>query len=262
MKKVIAIFGVLAFTAGMAFSQSNEATVEQTGNQNDAIISQAGQDHDAKITQANWGLPAHYASIDQSGGNTNEAIINQSQRGASAVIEQIGSDNFAGLTQAGPNDAGTALANEAGVYQLGDNNELRNHNFSGNAYMKNGSSTDNDKNWLQVDQIGNNNKAGAWLEHHNDGTIYQEGDWNEASLNMVSIAGGEVNTADIYQKGDYNEASINVSRTADFDGLGNWSKISQDGDLNKAFMTQDGDFNWAEITQNGNSNTAIVTQTP
>lgn len=262
MKKLIAIFGVLAFTAGMAFGQNNDATVDQTGDQNEAFISQAGQDHDAIITQDNWGLPAHYASIDQSGGDDNEAIITQSQRGASAVIEQIGSENFAGLTQSGPNDAGTSLANEAGVYQLGNNNELRNHNFLGNAYMKNGTSVDNDKNWLQVNQIGDNNKAGAWLEHHNDGTIYQEGDWNEASLNMVSNAGGEVNIADIYQKGDYNEASIIVSRTADFDGLGNWGKISQDGDLNQAFMTQNGDFNWAEITQNGNSNSATVTQTP
>lgn len=259
MKKLFFLSAMSLLTV-VAFAQNNTATVSQTGNENEAVVDQEGADHEATITQSNWGLPAHFAKVEQKGGTNNEAWVLQDQRGATVTIDQIGSDNLAKIKQSGPNDAGVEGSNEAGISQIGDNNEVLNHNFSGNAFQKNGTSFDNDKNWLQVDQIGNENQAGIWQEHHNDATISQVGDGNDASVYQVSVAGGEVNVAGIEQEGNDNSASISQTRTDVMDGLDNWGSILQTGDLNMATMVQEGDSHWSQISQNGNSNIATVTQ--
>src|SRR5690606_27886031 len=124
----------------------------------------------------------------------------QQQRGAVAVVEQYGNANVSGITQAGPNDAGEAPTQEAGVYQQGDRNVLGSYaNYTGRALQKNGTSFDDDKNFLDLDQIGDDNQAGVWQEHGADATIAQTGDRNQARTYQTSDPVGTVNNIDVAQ---------------------------------------------------------------
>ena len=99
--------------------------------------------------------------------------------------------------------------------------------------QKNGTSSANDKNFLQVDQIGDDNKAGSWQEHNNSGTIYQGGDDNEASLYQHGgTAGPPINTAVISQTGDLNKA-----KTKQFGGGNNTATSYVTGNQNDYDLT-------------------------
>ncbi|GAB2631205.1 hypothetical protein [Belliella aquatica] len=315
MKKTSLIFAAL-FATTFAMAQ-NTATTTQTGNGNGAETTQTGNNtstttqagpnniaettqvgqNSASINQSNFATPGHFASISQQGdqgsaGIGNSADIVQQQRGASATIEQVGDNNRAGLTQAGPNDAGTAVATTAGIYQKGNDNLLSTvngngviGNANGSAYMQNGTSFPNDKSFLQVDQLGDGNKAGVYLMGGTDASILQDGNLNSASINSQSNATGALNLASIAQTGDENTARIDQGPRGSSlfsgddnhasigqDGFDNTASINQFGEGNRATLTQLGDLNLgtisqtgighiATMTQNGMSNTAVITQT-
>ena len=183
MKKLLFITAML-LAIGIVNAQNNDASVSQTGDENEALVSQSGSDHLATIIQENTANIGHYASIDQSGGNSNEAWVSQVQRGGIVTVEQIGSENLAKLSQVG--------INVGDISQIGDNNILLNHLVTNFAYQRNAGISTN-QNWLEVDQIGNDNRGGVYQANFNDATIYQLGDENEAIVFQTSKSKGIIN---------------------------------------------------------------------
>lgn len=255
MKTLITLTTALLFTAGSVFAQSNDATVSQQGDDNSALVDQEGSNHEAIIDQDTWG-EGHTAEVDQHSGTDNFTNILQDQRNAEAYVEQAGSNNESRLKQSGPN--------LAEINQAGNNNILGQYDdLSKNAFQKNGTSFADDKNWLDLDQLGDGNTAGVWQEHHGEVTISQEGDNNDSrayqsgtraeSLNSSSTSmTGNDNSTDTYQDGEGNSASINIGPyLSDLNTI----EMDQNGDDNDAsFSVQMGDGNDISIDQDGSSN--------
>jgi hypothetical protein len=277
MKKLISLFVAVVFMTGMVVAQNNTATTTQNGNGNSATVDQQGSLHNSVINQKTWG-EGHDAVVNQNSGSNNFSDILQDQRGADAYVDQIGTDNVSGLKQSGPN--------EADIDQVGNRNIVGNTNYSDRAFQKNGNSFASDKNWLDVDQIGDDNKAGIWQEHHAEAVVYQEGSMNETKVWQSGSATGDINSVDVTIFGDenmtdarqygegngilmelgvYGGASYN---TVDFDqtGDGNYLETklvkaknnevngSQEGDDNYFRVGVKGDRNVANMTAVGNQN--------
>jgi len=111
LKVVTTVSLALLLTAGVAFGQNNEATVEQhagTSGDLEAQVDQSGNQHDARImqgivtTQNRVGAKKSEATITQSGSDAN-AFIYQGRKGgfsakSTAKINQVG-DSFAEILQ-------------------------------------------------------------------------------------------------------------------------------------------------------------------
>jgi hypothetical protein len=254
MKRLVSLLVAVFFMTGMVVAQNNTATTTQNGNGNNAEVEQLGKDHESIIDQDTWG-EGHDAVVHQNSGDNNYSNLTQTQRGADATVDQIGSDNQSRLNQHGPNDAE--------IYQEGDGNVVGSYSdLQSKAWQKNGNSFPSDKNFLDVDQVGNNNKAGVWQEHHAEATILQEGSANEAyvkqqsnpaggTLNWADIdQDGTENFADIYQKGEGNDANVRHQQNSNesyqhIEGNNNYTNGNLHGDNNVTDQTQIGNGNWS-----------------
>lgn len=240
MKKLIAIFGVLAFTAGMAFAQNNEATVTQVEDGNIAFIEQIGDNNLGDINQVgSVGLnegEGHDAKIEQTG-NNNEAFIDQDflEHAATtlthrAYVTQTGDWNEADILQ-----TRNGLSNQADIVQIG------NHNVAGvqqqdgavfNARQEGNNNTIEGVTTDRAEQRTGNLLAGTYNEMQFD----QEGNWNTIQARQYDtqsgISGSVKNMATINQYGDYNDA---------------W--MSQKSGNNTLTIDQTGDYNNAHINQ-------------
>ena len=283
MKKFIAIFGVLAFTAGMAFAQNNTADVEQqgTGNEaeavqiglgneavieqmnavnNRAFIDQNGVENEATIKQVNASGTQllHHGTIDQLG-NNNEAILDQKMWygsvGHTGVIDQEGNRNFANLVMGGANnDRGTII--QTGDDNIADVDQMRGASGTSNPAV------------VEIDQIGDWNEV--YLDQHSStwthAYIWQEGDYNYVDLEQK-----QADNADIHQEGDNNKVAgvervgFNPTKPLEFDEDGFAYQHTSDidiyqlGDDNKVGFLQK-DNNVADISQIGNGNTGLLWQ--
>ena len=254
MKKLVSVFVAVMFMTGMVMAQNNEATTTQNGNGNNADVEQLGNDHESIIDQDTWG-EGHDAVVNQNSGGNNFSNLIQTQRGADATVDQIGSENQSRLNQHGPNDAE--------IYQEGDGNIVgRYSDLQLNAKQKNGTSFPNDKNFLDVKQLGNNNKVGVYQAHHADAKFLQEGSANEAyvkqqsnpaggTLNWADVAqDGTENFADIYQDGEGNDAHVRHQHSSNesyqhIEGNNNYTNANIHGDNNVTDQTQMGNGNWS-----------------
>ena len=246
MKKLSLVL-VMLFAAGMVMAQS-VSNVTQVGPSNTAGVTQTG-DNLSNISQANWAIPGHLATVIQIKdvtGTKNISTLVQEQRGSSANVYQKGAENVSGLTQAGPNIAD--------IDQIGKGNILGGLNFLGNAYQKNGTSFDNDKNELNLVQTGNVNKAGVSQQHYAIAKLTQVGDFNEGVVNQYGGAMGILNTAEVKQMGNLNKASI-----TQFDE-GNRALIDVLGSNNTTNIYQHVVDNYAIIKAVGSDNTVNVNQ--
>jgi len=267
MKKLIAIFGVLAFTAGMAFGQGNiadvyqkndghEATVEQTGSINEAIIEQVAYNDVVEVTQNGTN---NKAEVWQG----NENYHTGTSWNSRAYIDQVGSDNTADVTQ---RLWTSSQRNIATINQDGTNNHAEQDLTNGARAL--------------IDQKGEDNQAFQFLNTNyriNRGTIYQEGDGNwakqtQGSTDLVAITHqfGNDNIAETDQTGTGNTAKISqgweIDEWEDVDYQGelesdlNNAKITQHDSYNYGVIGQFGDSNNAEIMQSANDNHAIIMQ--
>ncbi len=292
MRKSIAIFAVLAITAGMSFAQNNQATTAQNGNNNEAEVLQTGMENtattnqegdrnDAGIQQGNFGggnVQSNYAegSIDQTG-DDNTAQVNQRQgwSGGTDVsihsVEQVGNFNVGLLTTFNGGNFGS-------VEQQGDDNYAKgrqangpDHNLTiyqqGNeneADVWQGSGSNNTAVIMQGGDIGgdvDNNNGIARIDQRgsdNDATIKQRQGWNGGTM---------VSDHSIDQLGDNNQAAFttfNGGNTGTIDQVGddNWARGRQSvGFGNNIDIAQDGLGNWAKVEQiNSASSSALVTQ--
>ena len=240
MKKLIAIFGVLAFSAGMAFSQNNDATVNQEGNNHVADVSQTGLLNIADVEQsANSG---DYAKVKQLG-EENKAYVTQDGAAGThhAEVDQEGDRNEATIDRQGI--WGSALG-EAFITQLGNDNKAFQNQHANKA------------SYALIDQDGNDNYADQNMaaEFGGGGTghtayIYQEGDDNYAYQHQR----GRSHYAYIDQDGYDNHAWMSQDNGG-VDVYNNWAKIDQEGDHNWAAVDQDGNTNTFNLKQEGNEN--------
>lgn len=271
MKRLVSVLVAVFFMTGMVVAQ-NTSTTTQTGDGNNATVDQQGSDHESIIEQQ-----AH-SSGDLDDGNT--VVVNQNSGinnfsdvlqgnapalNAETYVDQVGSNNDFSIKQAGG-------SNWADIDQEGNGNIIGNYkNYSGRAVQINGNVIGQaDKNFLEVDQLGDNNKLGVWQDHYADAKIEQNGNLNETNVKQTSAKYGELNEADVeingnenitevYQEGDGNDANMQVGHPSYVSSENNIT-ITQDGNNNKAtYSHQLGDENEVVIDQFGNSNESEIT---
>ena len=226
MKKLTTLLVAMLLTAGMAFAQSNDATIDQVGDANDADIEQLGTSNRAYVDQlaqgTNSGAPTFStADIDQDGSSN---FVNIDQNAffdfSTAIIEQTGIGN---IVEGTTSESAWVQSNGGGlldVYMDGDQNRLYSLR----------SEAQKNPNELYLDIIGNVNTVGA----------EQEGAYADVDIT------GDTNKVMLSQLGNnsaYNTAYIDVL-----------------GDLNTVNVTQTMNSNSADVDINGSSNISTVNQ--
>lgn len=244
MKNVIILLVAILFSAGMAFAQSNQATVVQNDDGNEAFVEQVGINHTATVTQtSDEGLAkqqGHFANIEQLGlegigsGDNNTATVVQDRGWATAShtanIYQWGNDNVADVEQIHPGyNVATitqdGIGNFAGIFQeywnefnatqTGDDNTIEGvpgagiYGFEDVAFQRSvGFSSLGYV--MNFTQYGDNNLIQAGQERGTGtSTIIQSGDWNTA----LSYQNNGVNDViNITQTGYENDAVVTQNR--------------------------------------------------
>jgi len=226
MKKVTTILAAFLFTAGMAFAQNNEATVDQIGDDHDAAITQTGEINTAYVTQTadagREGADVGFAEITQTG---DENFVNLRQRNFfgdnEATITQIGDRNSVRGTTEGSEFLQNHGLNIIDVLMNGDDNTL----YSLRAEAQKNVNT------LLLDILGDGNSVGL-LQEFGYSEVDIDGSSNMVVLDQksnsfantqsafVDIYGSD-NMVDVYQRGQSHTATVNVT-----------------GDLNTATITQ------------------------
>jgi len=252
MKKLLILLLASLVTAGMAFAQSNESSVEQTGDDNDAYTTQTGASNDATIEQA---------------GDENDGSILQNNADNLGVIWQYGDDNSATVAQDGIEhtayilqgyfSTGAANHNVSSLTQegtdnwaylylaFGDNNEATvvQENADNVAYVIQGWGEGDVPN----DVVNYNSASISQFSSNNDGRIFQyNGDNNTATVTQQN---GNSNNGQISQGYLWTVHDVDISE-ANF----NIANINQAGDMNNATVMQLGDQNVFDLAQNGSGN--------
>jgi len=274
MKKLTILLVAMLFSAGMAFAQSNDATVDQQGIWNDTQVDQQGALNSADVTQVN---------------GFNEVILNQTSNtsgSSTAVIEQIVTGSATASRGQDVLLDQTGL-NNADIFQRGAGSKVLNYDGTGAAVQTstttlNTLDIDQRTGWSEafveqyvggnsatVDQSGGNNFVASILQNSGDNTasVVQTGGNSTADVQQLGIGG---HTATVNQGVDFQDGAFEVDIIQD--GLGNnslvnqnngdgsYGNIFQNGDMNRAYQTATGNGHSSTITQNGNSNMATVTQ--
>jgi len=200
MKKLLTLAFAFVFMTGVAFAQSNEATVSQTGNNDEVTVDQIGELNEAVISQS---------------GNFNEAT---------AYIDQEGTSNFLGFTQTGAGD------HQATLTQIGTGNSVDRSGFSGsgNNSIQRGAGD----HFATAVQDGNGNQLTFQQRSGGNGdylNVLQDGDDNWARV-LQRDDGGHV--ASIVQDGNHN--SLNLEQRGSMQS----AHVDQMGDSNTASITQ------------------------
>jgi hypothetical protein len=274
MKKLTTLLVAMLFTAGMAFAQSNNATVDQQGVSNDTQVDQQGTLNSADVTQVN---------------GFNEVVLNQTSNtsgSSTAVIEQI-------VTGSATSSRGQDVLldqtglNNADIYQRGAGNKVLNYDGTSAAVQTstttlNTLDIDQRTGWSEaffeqyvggnsatVDQSGGNNFVASILQNSGDNTasVVQTGGNSTADVQQLGTGG---HTATVNQGANFQDGAFEVDIIQD--GLGNnslvnqnngdgsYGNIFQNGDMNMSTLTQNGLNQTADIDQIGNNNMATVTQ--
>jgi hypothetical protein len=216
LKNTFTLALALVFTAGMAFGQSNEATVNQVGNSHSADIQQDGVGNITDLEQA-----------DQ---NLNDNATNA----MSADVFQKFKNNEAYIDQKGSQDQGAATATaSADVDQIGNNNFLR---LESGPFFANSHDVD-------VDQLGNNNTVR--LQGQNGGgeaTVFMDGNRNKL---VEATQGGLIksNNPFIQKNSQFLEVRVNGSGNV----IGGDQESGDGGD--RLTVNVDGDDNFIPTSQ-------------
>jgi trimeric autotransporter adhesin len=273
-------------------SDNNTATIEQTGNnntgtitqnssvagigRNTASIDQTGNRNYTSIFQnrtvGSVGVPAHNASVIQSGGAGvtgslwNTATVSQTGRNHDATVVQVGRYNTASVNQTGTGDPGhlSDINQSSGALAGSGNNATVNQ--SGNLARHQSEieqvTTSGYVNAASHTQSGAGNYASTYqAARENSSTINQSGSLGSGDVQQTGVSnsagltqGGSSNTATFNQSGNFNQGSQTQS------GSGNSGSINQSGVVNTATLTQSNSSNTAVFTQSGSYNDATQTQ--
>lgn len=248
MKKLFAIFVVLAMTAGTTFGQHlSQANVNQYDGNHTAIVSQIGvTQHAPLIANVNqWGSE-NLTTVNQTTGNVTRSTANVTQTGTentAAVTHQHGQDHLTNIYQEGyKNEATTIQDNtntvtnisQTGNYNRATVDQQRNYQFGGLSQ-------------IDLSQVGNNNEADIEQDGLADGqagdpsnllNATQWGNSNKIDVTQYRGAGeGDLNNAYIWQQGDGNVVLLEQAETPSD------ANITQLGTENRIGKTNS-DFDW------------------
>jgi len=226
MKKLSTLLVALFFTAGMAFAQSNDASIDQVGDDHEATISQTGAMNSAFVEQT--------ADAGREGSDVGEA-----------TVTQTGAENYVNLRQR--NFFGDS---EATITQLGDGNRvqgttassafLQNHGLNvidvtmvgnDNTLFSMAGEAQKNINTFLLDILGSDNTVGM-KQHFGYGDVKIEGDFNEVSLSQHANSNANAHSA-----------------LVDILGNDNMVDINQGGHAHTANVDVTGSFNTSTITQ-------------
>ncbi|MFO7846523.1 MAG: curlin repeat-containing protein [Balneolaceae bacterium] len=226
MKTLLTLSTALLFTAGSAFAQSNDASIDQVGDDHEATITQAGEMNTAYVEQTadagREGADVGSADVTQSGLDNFVNLLQRNFYGDSeASITQLGDRNSVQGTSATSAFKQNHGLNIIDVMMEGDDNTL---------YSLRGEAQKN-VNTLLLDILGDGNSVGL-LQEFGYGEVDIEGSSNSVVLNQqsnspsnihdayVDIFGSD-NSVDVFQRGEANTATVDV------DGSFNTATISQ-----------------------------------
>lgn len=272
MKKLLTLSTALLFTAGAAFAQSNDASVNQGGDDNDATIEQIGSGNSAELSQGfenNGDFQGQNNAVGEilQDGDDNSASMNQrawGNDGNEHYIDQLGDDNVANvdiynggnfglLVQEGSENNARMLQSgsehESYIIQTGDENYARSSSTAGSGNIT-----------AIVQGIPSVFAGMGGLLQLNLGLPLSSSDGNAATLRVK----GSDNIAGILQIGLLNNAGSNPQGSGDLgisiEGDGNTAGIAQLGSENSANISILGGINMALIGQVGSSNTGSIMQ--
>jgi len=228
MKRLTTLLAAFLFTTGMVFAQSNDATINQVGDDHEAEIEQVGLTNTAYVDQTDGGGGSTgdaFADISQQGDNNN---VNLNQRAfygfpdeSHATITQVGNNNSVEGTSA----TSAFYQNQPGgileVSMVGDYNRL---------YSLRGEAQKN-KNEFYLDILGSDNTIGMEQEG-GSGDVLITGDLNNVTLSQLG-----------------NNAAFNTAMV-DIMGSENGVSVTQTMDSNAATVNVTGSYNSATISQN------------
>lgn len=226
MKKLTTLLVALFVTAGMAYAQSNDASIDQVGDDHIATIDQTGLLNTSYVVQTadagREGADVGYAGITQSGSNNYVNLRQRSFYGdAEANITQLGDGNrVQGTTATSAFNQNHGL-NVIDVMMEGDNNTL----------YSLGSEAQKNVNTLLLDILGDGNSVGLF-QHFGFSDVDIVGSSNTVVLDQSTDSfanmqnafvdiDGSYNMVDVYQRGYANTA------TADVFGDSNTATITQ-----------------------------------
>jgi hypothetical protein len=273
MKKLSILTLGLFFAAGSAFAQSNDATVDQTGDYHEASIEQSGELNFATVTQGN-GYNEVVLSQESNAAGSSSATITQdvsatssANRGQEVKLDQVGY-NLANITQGA---AGNKVLNytEDGAATQTSVGGLNTLTVTQNtAWSRVFVDQMEGGNTATVSQFGGNGFVASILQNseNNTATVSQTGSSSEIDIqqndsgNHTATVTQGFNFQDGTNNGTVVQNGLSQTSTLTQYGDGNLSTITQSGELNVAIVLQDGMSNTATATQSGVSNTATITQ--
>lgn len=287
MKKLSTLTLGLLFAAGSAFAQSNDATVDQIGNDNDATVeqtnsgnnsatlSQDGDENRADLIQRNYGSAGsagHEADISQDGDRNEADVLSQGGVGVNTVdLEQIGMDNYTQIDQFwGSNDATVSqdgsenealishrgtFNSEATITQAGMDNEAAIRDGGQGTGPNSGTSSSifqsGNDNYASIDQYGDGNSASSWVAG-SDNEVFQT--QSSASNSQRVEITGDNNTYSVDQEvGTGNKLYVNSRGT----GPGGNTSFAYDSEFT---ATQSGSSNLVSGSMGGVNNSLTITQ--
>ena len=239
MKKVFTFMFALVFMTGVAFAQSNDASVDQSGDDNDATIEQIGSQNQADLIQRNFGSSGHVADIFQDGSQNTADVLSQGGVGTNTVdLDQLGTGNETTIAQLWGQNA-------AEVMQDGSDNVVNlqhRGSFQSSADIVQGG----DRNSAVILDVG---QTGSNPNTNNDAIVSQTGDDNSVFIAQGVFGGASESVADFTQDGDGNYfetkqvRSFNNSVTGTQVGDDNFYRASLRGSDNTVTMDMVGDAN-------------------
>lgn len=286
MKKLLTLSTALLFTAGAAFAQSNNAALNQDGDNNEASIEQLGTTNSAELNQGfdGQGQNGAFAEIYQEGAE-NEASLNQrawGNNGNEHEISQLGIGNSAEADIYNGNNGGLLVQegfeNSARMVQSGSGHESLILQSGAENYAQS-RATGGSGNQTAIVQgvpgglmpgIGGPSFDGPQLQNIQGPAPLVSAD-NAATLKVD----GSDNMAGILQIGLGNNAGSNPQWSGDLGievvgdgnisgiaqlGIENDATISVMGNSNVALIAQMGSTNTGSVIQDGSGNTAVIVQ--
>jgi len=279
---------------GYTFGQTNQSTVEQTGDFNETLIRQVGENHQADVDQGTmnsvvvldfFGIPPidgnssyNITYINQEGdGGWNRAYSFQADASGSGAgenvidIDQYGLSGVAGKS----NEAYTGQNGKRNYIQVEQGNAVDGNAGNFGVALQYGRT-----NAATIQQFGDEGVAGMVTRgNENDGSINQKGLHNRGIIVQAGITRLNVEYMISTLQPDFtlpiemsnsNSARIDQTNTGGYDsnnsgivlqnGDSNFLDLDQFGELNEAGVWQSGYGHDATVDQYGAGNTADVTQ--
>jgi len=230
----------LFVTAGVSFAQSNNAALNQAGDDNIATIEQSmATESQAEVSQE---------------GDLNSSIIEQSGEQNNASLSNVGDENIAYQVQDGAgNQQRIELWGDGNTYnaeQFGDENfiYLNARGTGPGLFGRADNGGNNNDNEANIVQSGDNNMfTGAITGSNNQVDAEQNGNGNQ-------IGGALISGSPVAPMASYNTGALDFIASLLFGNAWSGNGVNVYGDGNEVDITQSGNYNTGFAFVEGNDN--------